>query len=135
VRKEIVENVGFFNEIMPAASEDVEYWTRCSFETKFYYVDEPLVYYRIHNNNISKKTINYIKLPCFLKNVLKIQLNSNKINQKDYLVLRTNLVKSQIKMFKLNKVKNIYYLFKLDKFWFFSFSNLKLMTFILFFKK
>lgn len=135
VRKEIVKKVGFFNEIMPAAGEDVEYWTRCSFETKFYYVDEPLVYYRIHNKNISTKNINYIKLPYFLKKVLKIQLNLNKINQKDFLELRANLVNSQIKMFKFNIIKSIYYLFKLDKFWFFSFSNLKLMTFILFLKK
>lgn len=75
VRKEIIDKVGFFNENMPAAGEDTEFWARCSFETKFYYLDEPLVLYRVHNNNISSKNINYIKLPFYLKKVLEKQRN------------------------------------------------------------
>jgi GT2 family glycosyltransferase len=39
VRKEIIEKVGFFNEEMIATGEDVEYWNRASFHTKFYYFD------------------------------------------------------------------------------------------------
>ena len=39
VRKSVIDTIGFFNEIMPPAGEDMEYWARCSFETPFYYLD------------------------------------------------------------------------------------------------
>lgn len=135
VRKEVVDTVGFFNEKMPAAGEDMEFWVRCSFETKFYYVDKPLVYYRVHTNNISAANLNYIKLPSYLKEVLHDKLNSNKINKKEYKILLNSLIKSQIKMFGLSFFKNSKYLFNLNMFWFIDFSNFKLMMYVLFFKK
>lgn len=135
VRKEVVDKVGCFNESMPSAGEDAEFWVRCSFDTKFYYQDEVLVYYRVHGNNISTENKNFIKLPLYLKKVLKNQLILKKINKRDYLLLLNNLIKTQIKMFNLNYVKNAYYLFNLDKFWVLSFSNIKLMVYIILFRK
>lgn len=135
VRKEIINKVGKFNQEIPAALEDVEFWTRCSFETKFYYLEEPLVLYRVHGSNISSKNINYIKLPFYLKKVLEKQRELNKINDKEFTELLRSLVKTQIKMFHLSFFKNIHFLFKLDRMWFLRFSNVKLMIFILFFKK
>lgn len=135
VRKEIIQKVGFFNENIPPALEDTEFWARCSFETKFYYLDEPLVLYRVHSNNISSKNINYIKLPFYLKKVLEKQRDQKKINKHEFKVLLRNLVKAQLKMFHLSFFKNIFFLFKLDRVWLLGFSNIKLMIFILFFKK
>lgn len=135
VRKEVIDNVGYFNENMPSAGEDTEFWTRCSFETNFYYLEEPLVLYRFHNNNISKENKDYIKLPFYLKEVLKNQKKDNKINNIEYLALLNNLIKSQIKIFDLSFLNNVRFLFRLDKLWFLKGSNIKLMVFILFFKK
>ena len=135
VRKEVVDKVGYFNEEMPAAGEDVEFWTRCSFETKFYYFDEPLVLYRIHSSNISKENKAYINLPLFLKKVIKNKKNNNRINDSEYLILLNNLIKSQIKMLKLGFFSNLIFLYKLDPIWFLNISNVKLMVYILFFKK
>lgn len=135
VRKEVINKVGFFNENMPAALEDAEFWIRCSFETKFYYLDEPLVLYRIHSSNISRENKEYINLPLFLKKVLKNKKNNNRINDSEYLILLNNLIKSQIKMLKLGFFSNLIFLFKLDPIWFLNISNVKLMVYILFFKK
>lgn len=135
VKKEIIEETGFFNEIIPAALEDVEYWTRCSFETKFYYLDEPLVLYRRHDKNISGDTGKYILLPLYLKNVLKEKLLSKSITGEQYSFLLNNLCKMQIKMIKMNISKTVKKLFLLDFYWIFKKNNLKMLIYVLFFKK
>ena len=84
VRKEIIDKVGFFNENMPAAGEDTEFWARCSFETQFYYLDEPLVLYRVHQNNISSNDEAYVELSLHLKRVLDKAFFENKIDNKVY---------------------------------------------------
>nr|WP_315199033.1 glycosyltransferase family A protein [uncultured Flavobacterium sp.] len=134
VRIEIIKNVGFFNEIIPPALEDIEYWTRCSFAGKFFYLDEPLVKYRVHTNNISKDNPNYLNLPLFMKSVLQNQLSVKRINKKEYRLLLANLSKMQIKMIDKGFFKMFKNLFKLDFFWFFKVSNYKLMVYILLFK-
>lgn len=135
VRKEVVDKVGFFNEQMPSAGEDTEYWNRCSFETQFYYMDEPLVHYRVHSNNISKANAEYIKLPFFLKNVLKNKLLMKRITKQQYSLLLDNLTKSQIKMMHGGFFKTFGYLQKINPFWFLNLNHLKLFIYILFFKK
>lgn len=135
VRMEIIKNVGFFNEIIPPALEDIEYWTRCSFATKFFYLDEPLVQYRIHSNNISKDNPDYFYLPLFMKSILQNQLSIKKINKKEYKSLLDNVSKMQIKMIDKGFFKTFKNLFILDFFWFFKVSNCKLLVYILLFKK
>lgn len=91
VRKAVIEKVGFFNEKMPAAGEDMEFWTRCSFETKFYYIDEPLVHYRMHQNNISSNKKAYVQLPLHLKKVLDKAYLDKKIDTKQFQKLNVRL--------------------------------------------
>lgn len=130
IRKEIVDKVGFFNENMPAAGEDAEFWIRCSFFTKFYYIDEALVYYRIHENNISSEE-GYENLSIYLKNILVDLKFKKTINIIQYKALLNNLCGMQIKLFKKYKYISLHNLFVLDKFWIFRWNNLKLLVFIL----
>jgi len=116
IRKSVIKKVGYFNEQMPQAGEDVEYWVRCSFYTKFYYVDEALVNYRKHSGNISSKSKKYIELPFFLKNVIDKALNQNLIENKQHILLTNNLVQMQIKYINDGFNKTILYLFKLNSF-------------------
>ncbi|WP_310556211.1 glycosyltransferase family A protein [Flavobacterium sp.] len=134
VRKEVLDKVGFFNEEMPPAGEDVEYWTRTSFYTKFYYLVEPLVQYRVHSNNISNEKAKYLQLPLYLKFVLKQQLELKRIDKKQFQLLFNNLCKMQIRTIKTSFFKTIKYLFILDFFWIFKFNNIKMMIYILFIK-
>ncbi|MGL3001278.1 glycosyltransferase family 2 protein [Flavobacterium sp. RSSB_23] len=135
IRREIIKEVGLFNEIIPPALEDIEYWTRCSFAGKFFYLDEPLVQYRVHSNNISKDNPNYFYLPLFMKSILQNQLSIKRINKKEYNLLLTNLSKMQIKMIDKGFFKTFKNLYILDFFWFFKVSNCKLLVYILLFKK
>lgn len=131
-RKDIIKRAGFFNEKMIAAGEDVEYWNRVSFFTKFYYVDLPLTRYRIHSGNNSK--INkraYLKLNIYNKEFLTRYRNESIISNIEYYSCIQNLVKNQIKMFKVNYFKSLVILNKLDALWFFKWKNLKLFAFIL----
>ncbi|MCW1147843.1 glycosyltransferase family 2 protein [Flavobacterium lacisediminis] len=127
VRKEVVDKVGYFNEEMPAAGEDVEFWTRCSFETKFYYLDNPMVYYRIHNENISSQTKEYINLPLYLKNVIDFYHKTNRLSSDDYSLLKNKLCFMQLK--ELNKTTFILVIlnvFKISNIWFLNKNNVKI---------
>ncbi|WP_179376468.1 glycosyltransferase family 2 protein [Winogradskyella wichelsiae] len=127
LRKSLVKQVGLFNETMPAAGEDREYWTRCSFYTNFYYVDKPLAYYRKHSNNISLDNVKYLNLPIFLKSALdKVCLKVN-ISKGDYHILLNNIIYMQSKMIKKDIIKTIKNLFKLNKFWFFNLRTNKII--------
>ena len=135
IRKEVLDVVGFFNEKMPAAGEDTEFWSRCSFITNLFYIDEPLALYRVHSSNISIEKAKYIVLPLFLKEVLKRQLSSKRINKKQYFYLLNSLCKMQIKMIKTSFFKIFKNLFLLDYFWIFKKNNLKMIIYVLFLKK
>ena len=125
IRKSIVKRVGFFNETMPAACEDVEYWTRCAFETDFFYIDQPLVYYRNHNSNISSNNLNYLFLNGYLKNILDNKYTQRKIDNYQYQILLNQLVRSQINKFRDFGFKKFSSLFVIDNFWFLNIHNLK----------
>lgn len=131
IRREVVFKVGFFNERMIAAGEDVEYWNRASFFTKFYYIDLPLTRYRIHslnNSKINKKE--YLKLNIYNKEFLTEYRNKGIVSKSDYPKYIQKLVYNQIKMFKMNYLKSLIILNKLDPFWFLNRKNLKLFIFI-----
>jgi hypothetical protein len=125
VRKEIIDRVGFFNENMPAAGEDTEYWARCSFETHFYYLDEPLVLYRIHQNNISRNDKAYVELPLHLKKVLDKAHSENKIDNNDYLKLKQRLGQNFISQLKIKPLFVISNMRNFDAFWFLKIMYLK----------
>lgn len=131
VRKEVVDKVGFFNEIMPSAGEDTEFWTRCSFETKFYYLDQPLVLYRIHNKNISSQTDEYLNLPLYLNKVLEFYYKNRNINISEFRFLKNKLCFMQLKgLNKSNFRRVISNAFKISNTWFLNKNNVKV-----FFKK
>ena len=121
IRKSLIHSVGLFNEEIPAALEDVEFWTRCSFYTKFYYIDKALANYRIHNNNISSKNKDYIQLPLYLKRVLDLQLKENNVYREEYKKIKLNICLSQAKHINNNVLKTIVNLFKLNPFWIINF--------------
>ena len=119
IRKNLVSKVGVFNENIPPALEDVEYWSRCAFHTKFYYIDEPLANYRKHSNNISTSKKKYINLPLYLYEV--INQNKNSISIQVYKKLRLNLCLMQSKMIKTNFRQTLRNMFKINPFWFVNF--------------
>ena len=121
VKKSVIDAVGYFNEAMPHAGEDVEYWSRCAFHTKFYYIDEPLVNYRIHDTNASKQQMHYINLPVHLFRVVKKRYAENDIEKHVYRTLQQNLCLSQSKKIRVNVLKTIENLFRIDAFWFVNF--------------
>lgn len=118
VRKEIIDKVGFFNENMPVAGEDTEFWARCSFETHFYYLDEPLVQYRIHQNNISGNKKAYVELPLHLKKVLDEAYSKNKIDTATYKKLNERLGVNFINQLKQKPFFVVSKMGIFDKFWF-----------------
>lgn len=134
VRKEVVNVIGFFNEKMPSAGEDTEFWTRCSFATNLFYIDEPLAQYRVHSNNISADLSKYLELPCYLKNVIEDQLSIHRISNSEYQFLLNNLCAMQIRTVKTNIFKAFKNLYLLDNFWMFKINNCKMLIYILFFK-
>lgn len=127
VRKKVIAKVGFFNENMPPAGEDVEFWTRCSFVTKFYYLDELLVLYRVHSNNISRLNKYYIELPLYLKKILVNVYNSKKINKTQYKLLLRNLCHMQLKTLRIDIITSLKKLFQIDYFWFLEINSFKLL--------
>lgn len=135
VRKKVIDKVGFFNEKMPPAGEDMEYWARCSFETKFYYIDEPLVLYRIHHSNISSDSKKYLDLPLYLKAVAENALFTRKINKKSFNLLINSICQFQIRTIKGNLSKTIKNLFIINPFWIMGNNNCKMVFYVLFLKK
>lgn len=134
IRKEIVDTVGFFNDKMPSALEDTEFWVRCSFLTKFYYLDEKLAYYRVHSNNISRDKRKYLKLPLYLKYIIGEQLLKQRISSKEYSLLLNNLCKMLIRNEEVglfNKVQNLFFL---NPIWMFKSTNFKMLVYVLFLK-
>lgn len=135
IRKEVVDAVGFFNEQMPSAGEDTEFWSRCSFVTNFFYIDEPLAQYRVHCNNISIEKAKYLVLPLFLKKVIQSQLLLRRINKEQYLYLLNSLCQMQIKMIKTSFLMTFTNLFLLDYLWLFKRNNCRMLTYLIFLKK
>jgi len=135
VRKEVIDKVGFFNEEMPPAGEDTEYWTRCSFETQFYYIDEPLVKYRVHATNLSADVQKYDRFDYYIKEVLLDQKKRGKISNSLYKMLLSRICTNQIKYFKKDYQLTLVRLFELDKFWYLRYNNVKYLIYILLFKR
>ncbi|MFD0864106.1 glycosyltransferase family 2 protein [Sungkyunkwania multivorans] len=128
MRRELIDKVGNFNEAMPQAGEDVEFWVRCSLHTKFYYLDEPLVLYRSHLSNSEILSDKYVQLPSYLKEVVDQAFDDHLLTESQHRSLVDNLVKMQLKKLKDGKWRTFLYLSKLNPFWFLNFSNLKLLV-------
>lgn len=97
-RKELLAQCGTFNENMKAAGEDTDFFSRMAYYTKFYYIDEPTAYYRVHPNGISGNRIAYLKLPLELFWMLKRLKNKESISNKRYSRIRKRLLLKQVSM-------------------------------------
>ncbi len=126
LRKTLVEKVGYFNEKMPAAGEDMEYWVRCSFHGTFRYLDEPLVFYRKHIGMSQQNIQKYLELPGHLMRVVNKAREDQLITANDLDQLRGQLVRMQIKKGYLDWFGSFRRLFRLDPLWFWSLNNFKL---------
>lgn len=126
IRKDILDQVGFFKEDMPQAGEDTQFWTRCSFYTNFYYQNEPMVFYRRHEGISNQLKQKYFELPKYLKAVLVEMLSENRIDKCKYKKLQHKVIKRQIKELPKGKLKTFKRLFRLNPFWFLNFGNVKL---------
>ena len=127
LRRSLIDKVGLFNTEMPAAGEDVEFWTRCSFYTKFYYIDKSLANYRIHTGNVSTSNKYYVDLPLHLKKILNSQLFEKRITKNEYVKLIQNVNFSQAKSIKKYPFKTLLNLFKLNPFWMINFRIIKVI--------
>ncbi len=127
IRKHLVNKVGYFNETMPHAGEDVEYWSRCAFHTKFYYIETPLAEYRQHGNNVSNYQDKYIFLPLYLLDVVNHYYNKKTIKKDVYKKLMLNICLMQSKMIKNDFWKTLSHMFKINPFWFVNFRVQKTM--------
>ncbi len=128
VRKSLINEVGCFNTEMPQTAADVEFWTRCSFHTKFYYQDLALVHYRKHSNNMSSDLKPYVNVPIHLKAILKSKFSEKKITKTEYNQLLLNLCFSQAKHIKQYPFQTIFNLFKLNPFWIVNFRTIKVIV-------
>ena len=55
IRKTIIEEIGLFNEQL-SVTDDYEMWLRVTLKHPIKYIDEPLAFYRFHDNNVSKNS-------------------------------------------------------------------------------
>lgn len=123
----VLKKVGNFNTNIPSALEDVEFWTRCSFYTNFYYLDQPLALYRVHDSNISAFNKNYVHLPLYLKKVLENQYKKAYLTNSQYKKLLCNLCFSQAKKIQMSPFHTIFNLFRLNPFWIINFRIYKVI--------
>ncbi len=128
LRRELVEEVGDFNESMPQAGEDVEYWLRCALVTKFYYLDECLAMYRYYQSTGKQLAGQYTELPVYLKNALKNALQNNIIDDNFYKQAKKKLEIMVLKQAPKIRLKTFRKLNEINPFWFVTFGNIKLLA-------
>jgi alpha-1,3-rhamnosyltransferase len=60
IRREIFKEVDYFDEQLP--SEDTDMWLRVARQYPIGYIDQPLVYYRMHGTNVSNNIHHVIRI-------------------------------------------------------------------------
>ena len=95
IRRCLIEKIGGFNDTIPAAGEDMEFFCHLAYYTKFYYVDEPLALYRVHGGNISSNNHHYNHLPLILYRLVK-RLREKGLERRRFLMIRQRLIQRQL---------------------------------------
>ncbi|MCL2074549.1 MAG: glycosyltransferase [Marinilabiliaceae bacterium] len=108
-RKELLEKVGYFKETMHAAGEDMEFYCRLAFYSKLYFIEEPIAFYRFHNQNISNDTekIGYNYLPLELFFIVKDLKEKGLISNKQFKLMRKRLLYRQATFFSITRKSEI----------------------------
>ncbi len=103
IKKEIIEKTGPFDENIPAAGEDMEFFTRIAFYTQFFYLDRPLLFYRVHEEGISRNNYAYNYLPLVLFRTVKKLKQKEGISYRRFHKIRGQLLRQQTSMANCNK--------------------------------
>ena len=91
IRGEIVAKSRGFDIFVTPSTEDVEFFTRLALLTKFWFINEPLVWYRVHQGNISGNKANYQDLPIYLKHIAEDAYLKGIIDERQFRKLRNRL--------------------------------------------
>ncbi|MEZ4874048.1 MAG: glycosyltransferase family A protein [Flavobacteriaceae bacterium] len=126
IRKDLFNQVGGFNETMPPAGEDTEFWTRCSFQAKFYYWEEPSVLYRRHQSISAANKPHYFDVPLYLKKSIDVAFRQHLLTRHQAQVISRQVVKKQVKDMHNGRWKTFKRLFLLNPLWFLNFGNIRL---------
>ena len=128
IKKNVFDDIGIFDEDNPKifTAEDYEMWLRIAKKYKIKYIGEPLIKYRVHDNNLSKKHLFGEKILKVDDEVYKGLLSKKIIDNTTYnnlikkLNYRTSVlrlanhgekIKLQIKFFDKCKLIFLYVLF------------------------
>ena len=127
LRTQVARELNGFNEEMPHAGEDTEFWVRCSFRGKFYYQDESLAEYRQHASQVSSNKSEYKYLGFYLYEALNNARNEGRVDAEGYRLLKRNLTGMALKRMPIHPYYSLKLLFKLDNLWIFRYRNIKLL--------
>ena len=128
IKKNVFDDIGIFDDDNPKifTAEDYELWLRISKKYKIRYIDKPLIKYRIHGNNLSKKHLFGEKVLKVDDEIYKGLLSKKIIDNKTYdnLIKKLNYrnsvlqlinhgekIKLKIKVFDKCKLTFLYILF------------------------
>jgi glycosyltransferase involved in cell wall biosynthesis len=98
IRREVIDKIGGFNTSMDAAGEDTEFFCRLAFYTKFYFIDKPIAYYRVHYNNISTANFNYNYLPLELFKMVNGLYRNQLLERNRFNAIRKRLAMRQMEL-------------------------------------
>ena len=91
IRANLVRKSKGFNPIISRATEDIEFFTRLASLTKFWFIDKPLVKYRVHGGNISGSKENYKNLNITLSRVAEDVFLEGKISKKELFFIQRRI--------------------------------------------
>ncbi|ASB48308.1 glycosyltransferase family 2 protein [Alkalitalea saponilacus] len=103
IRREVIEKTGGFDDSIPAAGEDMEFYTRLAFYTQFWFLDQPLILYRVHDAGISVNNYNYNHLPVVLYRTVKNLKQKEGLENKRFRPIVRRLLLQQVAMANSNR--------------------------------
>ncbi|TCO06853.1 glycosyltransferase family 2 protein [Natronoflexus pectinivorans] len=103
IRREVLEKTGGFDVNIPAAGEDMEFYTRLAFYTQFWFLDQPLVLYRVHEAGISVNNYNYNHLPVVLYRTVKNLKQKEGLEARRFRLIVRRLLLQQLAMANSNR--------------------------------
>jgi glycosyltransferase involved in cell wall biosynthesis len=91
IRRELIKQIKGFNELITPAVEDVEFFTRISRITKFWFINESLAFYRVHDANISGTNSRYKDKEIYLNSIAEDAFLHGEISKKLLLKIKKRL--------------------------------------------
>ena len=127
IKRTVFDEIGGFNEQI-RVGEDVDFFMKAAFYTKFLYLDVVLAKYRTHSpEQLSFKKAEYLLITPFLLEFVKEK--RNKMNFKTYLAAKKAIVRRHLWELNNNKKrldsKTFFYLTKIYLFFIFDIKSLK----------